>query len=168
MDLDTFKNTVKQGDVLLFSGTGWIARRIQAATNSPWSHVAMSVGHEFIVEATWPRSRVTTITDRLNVERIQILRKREQTDLQRTRRALWACTRSGWRYDAKSLSWWLLPDWLRGRKNWLSSERPICSEQVAWAFWKNEEPIFPDHETVAPVNYDGHPALAVIADIPGA
>lgn len=193
--VEEFKNTVDQGDILLIGGDGsWLSNAICKATGHWASHVAMSMGAEFIAHVTFPEARVSQdkITEWLNVRRVMILRHKDQTTVQRVRRALWMATLSGMNYNVPSLFWWvaakILPSWLVGSKNWLYFSHPVCSNGVAYALLMNEarqndamlngtnavnfkmpEYIFWNrhYSTIAPRDFDGNEFLYVVADIPG-
>ncbi|MEM3407863.1 MAG: YiiX/YebB-like N1pC/P60 family cysteine hydrolase [Nitrososphaerota archaeon] len=50
--LDLFLETLKPGDIILFSGESWISKSIQWFTDSKWNHVAFYVGDGYIIEST--------------------------------------------------------------------------------------------------------------------
>lgn len=51
-NFDQFLETLRPGDVILFSGESWISKSIKWFSDSEWNHVAFYVGDGYIIEST--------------------------------------------------------------------------------------------------------------------
>lgn len=106
---------------------------IRALTWSRWSHAAIIDGDE-VIEATWPRVRVTPLAE--------VLAKRSRwtiIDLPcRSSEAVIAAARSqvGKPYDLRAVLGIAI------HRDWQDPSRWFCSELVAWAFEQAGSPLF--------------------------
>ena len=61
---DEIRPDLQLGDLVLFSGRGWISWGIKLATRSPWSHVGMVVNHDnFDMVALWESTTLSKVKD---------------------------------------------------------------------------------------------------------
>lgn len=143
---DADLDKVKTGMIVAFeSDGGFVNRRIEAyqravgfsARASKITHVAVSMGGQYIIEATFPKSRTANLFVDHQGRNIHFLYyDDEQFRLEhRKNMTIWAATRCNLDYGWPALFGFylhsLVPLW---SKNPLSSSRaPFCSYLVAWA-----------------------------------
>lgn len=64
LSYDDVRKSFRTGDVMLFSGTGFISRMIQFRSGSPWSHVGLVVkSEELDLALLWESTTLSNIPD---------------------------------------------------------------------------------------------------------
>lgn len=135
----------KRGDILLYSGEGFVARMIKRVTNSRWSHTGWMISESEVLEADWTLGQEKGVhinelekyePDRRAFVRLDLPMAQIEVALALAREKI------GQRYDFSLLSSLfgayvvsLLMPWKKVRiRN--SSRAWICSELVATPLWQ--------------------------------
>ena len=161
--------TLRRGDVLLVEGNSRFATAIKYLTQSTWSHAALYIGEEPLVEGGKPRPMLIDADVEQGVRRIalsefahqhtRICRPRGLSPEAIDRLVDYLRARLGHSYDLRNvfdLARYLVrqppvPAHLRRRMIALGSGEPtkaICSTLLAQAFESIRYPILPEIETV--------------------
>lgn len=138
---------IKMGMIVSFeSDDGFINKRIEAyqrflgfdVVSSKQTHVAISMGGPYIIEATYPRSRTACILEDYQGRKLTFLYLKDEQyrDDKRKNVTVWAASRCNLDYGWPSLIGFyinaVIPIF---GKNPLGLKRnPFCSYLVAWAF----------------------------------
>lgn len=132
------RDQLQPGDLVMFRGTGWIARTIMRWTNSPYSHVAM-------VAAVTPKSVVIIEADRFTQVRVRTIRPDEDVTPYRAHGSYdpaaavrFAEVFMGMEYDYAQLLGWAIRRLSKRpatRNLFDTRSRLICSELVDLALW---------------------------------
>jgi len=138
---------VKMGMIVCFESSGsFIDRRIEGwqrfcgfdVEAAKITHVAVSMGGPYIIEATFPHSKTSDLLVDHQGRRLHFLyyRGQEFRDSKRKNMALWAATRCNLDYGWPALLGFylrsIIPIW---KSNPLGSKSsPFCSYLVGWAF----------------------------------
>ena len=162
-------HTLRRGDVLLVEGNSRFATAIKYLTQSTWSHAALYIGEEPLVEGGKPRPMLIDADVEQGVRRIalsefahqhtRICRPRGLSPEAIDRLVDYLRARLGHSYDLRNvfdLARYLVrqppvPAHLRRRMIALGSGEPtkaICSTLLAQAFESIRYPILPEIETV--------------------
>jgi len=105
---------------------------IRALTWSEWSHVAILLDDDTVVEATWPKVRHVPLATLLaSHTEYAIVRYHGGVSV-----ADAALSQVGKPYDVLALFGFLV------HRNWQSTGKWFCSELVAWAFNEGKYPLF--------------------------
>ncbi|MCD9085776.1 YiiX/YebB-like N1pC/P60 family cysteine hydrolase [Stenotrophomonas sp. SY1] len=160
---------LQRGDVLLVEGNSRFATAIKYLTQSTWSHAALYIGEEALVEGARPQPMLIDVDVEVGVRRIplsdfahqhtRICRPHGLTPAVVDQLIGFMRTRIGYSYDLKNvfdLARYLIrqppvPCHMRRRLIALGSGEPtkaICSTLLAQAFESIRYPILPDVETV--------------------
>jgi len=138
---------VKTGMIVCFESDGsFISKRIEAyqrfsgfdVVASKITHVAVSMGGPYIIEATFPKSKTSNLLIDHQGRKLHFLYYRGQAfrDQRRKNMALWAATRCNLDYGWPALLGFylraLLPIW--GSNPLGQKASPFCSYLVGWAF----------------------------------
>ncbi|MNW28274.1 hypothetical protein D3C74_50960 [compost metagenome] len=126
---------MKAGDVVFFEGKGLIGRLIQKLTGSPYSHVALAVDSESIIEADrFIRTRITILPEE---NRVAVMRvSPELSEKETASLVLYAKTMIGRKYDYANIFTWfirLVFQWNRF-KLVDNANRLYCSELIDRAY----------------------------------
>ncbi len=161
--------TLRRGDVLLVEGSSRFSTAIKYLTQSTWSHAALYIGEEPLLEGGRPQPMLIDVDVEQGVRRIALSEFAEQHTRICRPRGLSAAVveqlvgfmraRIGYSYDLKNivdLARYLLrqppvPTYMRRRLIALGSGEPtkaICSTLLAQAFESIRYPILPEIETV--------------------
>lgn len=161
--------TLRPGDVLLVEGSSRFSTAIKYLTQSTWSHAALYIGEEPLVDGGKPQPMLIDVDVEQGVRRIALSEFAQQHTRICRPRGLSAAVveqlvgfmraRIGYSYDLKNvmdLARYLLrqppvPTYLRRRLIALGSGEPtkaICSTLLAQAFESIRYPILPEIETV--------------------
>ena len=97
---------------------------IRALTFSKWSHVALVIGPNAVIEATWPNVRLSTITELISTHTVCEMRELPITADQ----AQWVHSQIGKPYDLGALFAVLMP-----YRAWTTDDKWFCSELIASA-----------------------------------
>ena len=113
---------LQPGDLLIYSGTGWISRLIKFKTSSEWTHAAVYIGGGMVREFRENHGPQEVPFETKNLGEIRRPRcawDREKSDL------LWKEVKE-WEYD-----YWGLIRSFYGRKQNVANKKMWCSEYAA-------------------------------------
>jgi uncharacterized protein YycO len=106
---------------------------IRVFTWSDWSHVAIIDGDE-IIEAVWPKVRVSKLEEAKNKYKSWVIaevKTRNDAEIIKAARS-----QVGKPYDIGAIFGFV------ARRDWEKTDKWFCSELVAWAFARGNEPLF--------------------------
>jgi len=115
---------------------------------SQFTHVFISGGGMDEVSATFPKSKRRTL-DAYRGRAILFLYPKdlEFRKYLRYKFAFFCASEANKAYPVQALTWWLLPDWLKGSSNWLTrGYLKFCSALASWGMWKIGQDLWPDTE----------------------
>lgn len=170
VDLETLRQTLQPGDIILVDGNQWISVAIKYLTQSTWSHAAFYVGDALataadaddppcLIEADLEKGSHAVPLSKYRHFNLRICRPATITQQDRDQAVQFMIGSLGLQYDLRNLidlARYLLPTPpvpVRWRRRMLSlgSGSPteaICSSLIAKAFQSVRYPILPYVETV--------------------
>lgn len=149
-------NEIKMGMVLAFeSDGGFINKRIEEyqlwsgfdVESSKITHVGISMGGPYLIEATFPQSRTANILESYQGRKIHFLYLKDR-EFRRDRRknvTVWGATRCNLDYGWPALLGFYIKSLIPiFKSNPLGISRaPFCSYLVAWAFRRCDYDLWP-------------------------
>ena len=168
---------VKIGMIISMENDGsWIGNRIVKYQEmmgfspgaSGQTHIAVSIGGPYIVEATFPKSRVSDLRVDHQGRRLIFLYNKTQIfrDKCRYKFALWCATRVNLPYGVFQLAgFYVKLIWPFGKSNPLASgNTPVCSYLPAWAMRRLGLDCWPGVATgdIVPAHYLSSPCFEIV------
>lgn len=109
-------------------------------------HAFVSGGEEDEVSSTFPHTKRRTISAYRGRGILFLYHKSPMfRDRLRYKFAFFCASEANKPYPVQALTWWLLPDWLKGSSNWLCGKwLKFCSALVSWGLVKIGLDPWPD------------------------
>ncbi len=136
------KYDLRVGDIILFSGKGFIARAIQLFQGRRWNHAGLIVdvwGQLFVLEAVAKGVVLNTIEDSLDLNSDNVMVMRPNFKVAKDFSKVAVELTEGHKYDYAALLWHQLIFKITGRRRWVgrrhtAENKLYCSELCAYVY----------------------------------